>query len=173
MQMQIVSILVATIFILCSTAVEDDLNGSCDSSHRDCTLTKGGTEGMTRPSNDLPLYFDKYYELINHQWSLHPIDENITDAISCSAPFDKVIMDDLLPWKQKGGITYESFNEAKPWGVHYQILDHKLYRQEKCLFEQRCKGVEYYLLKIVDDVPDTELIINVHDWPKVMRHICN
>ena len=31
----------------------------------------------------------------------------------------------------------------------------------------RCKGIEHFLLEIIDDLPDVEMIINVKDWPLV------
>ncbi len=31
----------------------------------------------------------------------------------------------------------------------------------------RCSGVEYFLLDVAQELPDMELVINVHDYPKV------
>lgn len=55
-------------------------------------------------------------------------------------------------------------------GTKYQIIGHKLYREPYCLFPSRCSGVEYFILKIIKDLPDMELIINSRDWPQVSRH---
>ena len=30
-------------------------------------------------------------------------------------------------------------------GVHYQIIDHRVYRASKCMFSARCEGVEHFL----------------------------
>ena len=38
------------------------------------------------------------------------------------------------------------------------------------IYFYRCSGVEHFILEIIDDLPDMELGINVHDWPKSMRH---
>ena len=35
----------------------------------------------------------------------------------------------------------------------------------------RCNGVEHFILKVIDKLPDMEMIINVHDWPQVMIFI--
>ena len=35
------------------------------------------------------------------------------------------------------------------------------------MFGPRCRGIEHFLLTILDHLPDVELIINVFDWPKV------
>ena len=36
----------------------------------------------------------------------------------------------------------------------------------------RCKGNEHFILKVIKKLPDMELVINSHDWPKVMFVIC-
>ena len=36
-----------------------------------------------------------------------------------------------------------------------------------CVCVYRCKGVEHFLLKVKDVVPDVEMIINVRDYPQV------
>ena len=104
-------------------------------------------------------------KLIKDQWMLHPVDTVIENDRSCHTPFDSVILNDLSVWR--GGISREEFEQAKPLGVHYQIIDHKLYREPDCMFNSRCEGVQHFLLKIINQLPDTELIINVFDWPKV------
>ena len=119
-----------------------------------------------------PFPASKYHLLIKEQWMLHPFDQVVGNSEevyggSCDTPFDDVIHNDLSVWKANGGISHEAFEEAKSLGVHYQIIDHKLYREKDCMFGARCKGVEHYLLKIIHHLPDVELIINVFDWPKV------
>ena len=52
---------------------------------------------------------------------------------------------------------------------HYQIINHTLYRQNNCVFPSRCNGNEYFILNIIKNLPDMELIINSHDWPKVPK----
>ena len=32
----------------------------------------------------------------------------------------------------------------------------------------RCKGIEHFLLEIINDLPDMEMAINVKDWPLVI-----
>lgn len=36
-----------------------------------------------------------------------------------------------------------------------------------CVHKYRCKGVEHFILEVIQDLPDMEMIINVHDYPKV------
>ena len=39
------------------------------------------------------------------------------------------------------GISRSSFELAKQRGVHYQVINHKLYRQKDCLFAARWVGL--------------------------------
>jgi protein glucosyltransferase len=41
-----------------------------------------------------------------------------------------------------------------------------LYRNDEAMFPFRSSGVEHFLLKIVDKLPDTEFILNTQDWPQ-------
>ena len=51
--------------------------------------------------------------------------------------YSDVIDDDLRVWKDKAGITKSDFDEAAGRGVHYQIINHKLYREKECMFPFR------------------------------------
>jgi len=48
-----------------------------------------------------------------------------------------VIDDDLSVWDKEGGITKSQLETAKGRGTHYQIMNHKLYREEACMFPSR------------------------------------
>ena len=63
--------------------------------------------------------------------------------------------------------------EADKQSVTYQHIDGKLYRSRNCLFPARCEGVEYFLSRAVKEsnMPDFELVLNVHDWPIVNKYI--
>ncbi|CAJ0960568.1 unnamed protein product [Ranitomeya imitator] len=52
-------------------------------------------------------------------------------------------------------------------GTHYQVINHRLYREEDCMFPARCSGVEHFLLELLSDLPDMEMVINVRDYPQV------
>ncbi|XP_051982837.1 protein O-glucosyltransferase 1 [Xyrauchen texanus] len=52
-------------------------------------------------------------------------------------------------------------------GTHYQIIGHKLFREQSCMFPARCSGVEHFILKVIDRLPDMEVVINVRDYPQV------
>lgn len=51
--------------------------------------------------------------------------------------FISVIDEDLKVWEDKGGISKEDIESAKPRGAHYQIINHKLYRENDCMFPAR------------------------------------
>nr|CAG4639244.1 EOG090X07KN [Daphnia magna] len=85
---------------------------------------------------------------------------------SCLTP----VVDEDLKVFQHIGITKIMLENSKDRGTKYQIIGHKLYREPYCLFPSRCSGVEYFILKIIKDLPDMELIINSRDWPQVSRH---
>lgn len=86
------------------------------------------------------------------------------DECSCHR---SVIEEDLAPWKN--GITEEVFNTAKSnnYGSHYQIVNHKLYREEGCMFPARCNGNEHFILEVIKKLPDMEFVINTRDWPQI------
>ena len=54
--------------------------------------------------------------------------------------YDHLIAADLAVWKGMGGIKWEEFQaalELPHHGVHYQIIGHRLFRQEHCMFPSR------------------------------------
>ncbi len=75
-----------------------------------------------------------YLEKINT--SLANYKECPNEKIGC---FKKQIEKDLKLWKEKGGITKDDLENAisRKAGVHYQIINHKLYREDDCIFPFR------------------------------------
>ncbi|XP_064606881.1 protein O-glucosyltransferase 1-like [Liolophura sinensis] len=103
----------------------------------------------------------KYLSLIEKAVAKY---EPCGDGCTCHL---RVIDEDLKPWETtEKGISQESFDIAKERGVHYQIINHKLYREDECMFPFRCSGVEHFILEIIKKLPDMEMIINVRDWPQ-------
>lgn len=108
-----------------------------------------------------------YLEMIDHAVSAYKdLDDCSGEPCSC---YNRVLEKDLSVWREEKGISEERLKSAIPFGVHYQIIDHKLYRQDDCMFPFRCSGVEHFLLELIQDLPDMELVINVKDWPQVPR----
>lgn len=36
----------------------------------------------------------------------------------------------------------------------------------------RCKGVEHFILEVIDSLPNMEMMINVKDYPLVRMELC-
>ncbi|KAG7205856.1 hypothetical protein KM043_007790 [Ampulex compressa] len=83
--------------------------------------------------------------------------------------YTNVIMRDLKPFKKKR-ISRQLINTAKSRGTFYQVIDNKLYREKDCMFPSRCTGIEHFLLKIISDLPDMDLVINTRDYPQSSIH---
>nr|CAG4649396.1 EOG090X07KN [Scapholeberis mucronata] len=86
---------------------------------------------------------------------------------NCSC-FTQLVTEDLKLFQN--GITKKMIDKAKERGTKYQIIKNKLYRDRNCLFPSRCTGIEHFILNIIHQLPDMELIINTRDWPQVSRH---
>ena len=84
--------------------------------------------------------------------------------------FESQLNGDLSFWLQQGNIDYESFQLALTHGIHYQIIQGNVYRQEKCSFPSRCVGIEHFLKRIANELPNIEFVLNVNDHPKVSKY---
>ncbi|KAG7463702.1 hypothetical protein MATL_G00179440 [Megalops atlanticus] len=80
----------------------------------------------------------------------------------------RVLEDDLKPFRA-AGVSEELMGDTarRSVGTHYQIIGHKLYREQNCMFPSRCSGVEHFILQVIDRLPDMEMVINVRDYPQV------
>jgi len=86
--------------------------------------------------------------------------------------FKDVIARDLKPFRKKG-ISKEMIEAVKTRGTFYQIIQGKLYREKDCMFPARCSGIEHFLLKIIDNLSDMDLIINTRDYPQSSEYFGN
>lgn len=158
-----------TVLILLLYAVQVDGDASCldvqDCNETSYKLAFNFNEPHPFFSSNNSSKWSSYIKLIEEQWALTPVDNTTTKL--CGESFKFVMDDDLAVWKKRGGITWAEFVAAKPLGVHYQIINHTLYREKNCMFGPRCEGVEHFILSIIDQLPNMEVIINVFDYPKV------
>ncbi|XP_013398028.1 protein O-glucosyltransferase 1 isoform X1 [Lingula anatina] len=109
--------------------------------------------------------WEKYYKKIEN--AVKNYKECIQEDCSCHA---EVIEEDLAVWKKAGGILKEKFDAAKERGTHYQIINHKLYREDDCMFQFRCSGVEHFVLELIKKLPDMEFILNTRDYPQSPKY---
>ena len=96
-------------------------------------------------------------------------------SFSSCAAFLKLVDYDLKYFEDLFGqnfITQELINEMikSKFAVHYQIVDHRLYRDSACMFPSRCDGVEHFLLSLLPYLPNMDLFINVRDYPQVGKY---
>lgn len=87
------------------------------------------------------------------------------DNCSCHST---LIENDLSVWKN--GIDREIIETAKSRGTHYQIINHRLYRDKECMFPFRCSGVEHFILEHLNELHDMEFVLNTRDWPQAAKH---
>jgi protein glucosyltransferase len=78
--------------------------------------------------------------------------EHVLDSFTlCTGDcFSKTLQADLAPYLH-GGIKRDAFVEACAQHnvIRYQIFNHRLYRQEKCMFSARCEGIEHFILDLL------------------------
>uniref|UniRef100_H3CYA4 Protein O-glucosyltransferase 1 n=1 Tax=Tetraodon nigroviridis TaxID=99883 RepID=H3CYA4_TETNG len=107
------------------------------------------------------------------------IKDNISDAVKGHIPCSSdncschlsVIQDDLRPFKGKISENLMAATIQRGVGTHYQIIGHKLYREENCMFPARCSGVEHFILQLIGRLPDMEMVVNVRDYPQVPKWV--
>ncbi|XP_064105982.1 O-glucosyltransferase rumi homolog [Macrobrachium nipponense] len=135
-------------------------SSSCDANQDIC-------DAETNPAH-------KYTTGQNGQWQTYisKIEDAVSsytqcDSTKCSCHYS-LIKKDLATFKN--GISKPLLHSARDRGTFYQIIDKQLYRQSDCMFPSRCSGVEYFILKIIDSLPDMEMVINTRDWPQVNSH---
>lgn len=56
--------------------------------------------------------------------------------------------------------------EAANFGTRYKIYKKQLFRDESCMFPARCQGIEHFLLQLLAELPDMDIVINTRDYPQ-------
>lgn len=103
-------------------------------------------------------------ELLMHKMKSSRASYEHCEAQNCTCFFGR-IGKDLFTYHQ--GIHKRMIDDVRQYGVKYQIIDQRLYRQKDCMFPARCAGIEYFLKMNLYRLPDTELIVNCRDWPQI------
>ncbi|KAG0728996.1 O-glucosyltransferase rumi [Chionoecetes opilio] len=148
-----------TALLLISIGCHGDSEETCHASQRE------------KCSEETDHRFTRYSRDANEKWAhyIAKIDEAMSAYKPCAPEkcscHYHLIKKDLSVFKD--GISKETVQSAKERGTFYQIIDHELYRQEDCMFPSRCSGVEHFILKIIDKLPDMELVVNTRDWPQI------
>lgn len=126
--------------------------------------------------------WSKYYQQIQQHYIEHyhhQLDNyEVDNATSCEL-FTPLVDIEISYYEDQFGRHFltkekmEQMNERAQQQsvVHYQIVDHQVYREQKCLFPSRCDGVEHFLKMVAKDLPNMDLYINVHDYPQAPRFL--
>uniref|UniRef100_A0A3B4ANY1 Glycosyl transferase CAP10 domain-containing protein n=1 Tax=Periophthalmus magnuspinnatus TaxID=409849 RepID=A0A3B4ANY1_9GOBI len=101
--------------------------------------------------------------------------DNIAKAMKSYTPCNpdncgchlSVLQDDLRSFEAGISEDFMAATVKRGVGTHYQIINHKLYREHNCMFPARCSGVEHFILEVIDKLPDLEMVVNVRDYPQV------
>lgn len=151
----------AVLLLLISYSGHVDTEETCAASQRE------------KCSDERDERLDRYSREANEKWVSYIT--NIDEAVSrykpcstkkCSCHYH-LIKRDLSAFED--GIQKEAVQSARERGTFYQIIDHELYRERDCMFPSRCSGIEHFILKIIDKLPDLEMVINTRDWPQIHR----
>ncbi|KAK4301723.1 hypothetical protein Pmani_026154 [Petrolisthes manimaculis] len=147
---------VAVFLILCQQLLgsEEVEPETCSQKSSECNQRH--TNKYSEASNKWGPYINKIEEAVSSYKSCEP------EKCNCHYP---LIKKDLAVFQE--GISKQSIQAAQERGTLYQIIDHKLYREKECAFPSRCNGIEHFILKIVDQLPDLEMVVNSRDWPQV------
>lgn len=113
---------------------------------------------IDKPSCSSESNLKNIYQNALAEWS-----HDVCDERNC---FDSQIDRDLSFWSSTG-ISKQLLDSAKPYGILYQCINGKWYRDVNCLFPSRCEGIEYFLKQINTSSSDIELVVNVRDWPQI------
>jgi len=154
-------IVIFILFMSCRCSIAEE--STCSAEDKQCSQTD----------------HQKYRQSSNNveKWNKYLIEyENAAGTAAVeNFPYRSTINQDLSVFKKRG-ISKDMLDrsrEADKQSVTYQHIDGKLYRSRNCLFPARCEGVEYFLSRAVkkSNMPDFELVLNVHDWPIVNKYI--
>ncbi|XP_011501303.1 PREDICTED: O-glucosyltransferase rumi homolog [Ceratosolen solmsi marchali] len=118
---------------------------------------------------------NKYSEVTNaiYEKYLRAIEKSEAEYTECKSKkckcFGDIIDKDLKIFAEHG-IDEELINTAKSRGTFYQIINGNLYREKNCMFPSRCNGIQYFISKLVDNLPNISFIINTRDYPQSSKY---
>ncbi|KAG8198008.1 hypothetical protein JTE90_001848 [Oedothorax gibbosus] len=162
-------LLVEFLFILSISKIPvifaDSNSDTCDAFQQNCHSTSNQSPA-TKHNFTPGIRPEKWKYLLDLIYKANSTFEECSEICAC---YDNLIEEDLSPWKQNG-INKQDILDSKNMGTHYQIINHVLYRESDCMFPFRCSGIEYFILKLIDKLPDMEFVVNTRDWPQVNKY---
>ncbi|KAH8416715.1 hypothetical protein KR222_010737, partial [Zaprionus bogoriensis] len=97
--------------------------------------------------------------------SYAPCNPEVADDVNCSC-HAAVLERDLAPYASSG-LSRKMLQEAAGYGTRYKVLGRRLYRDADCMFPARCQGIEHFLLQLLPELPDLDVVINTRDYPQL------
>ncbi|XP_011211567.2 O-glucosyltransferase rumi [Bactrocera dorsalis] len=114
-----------------------------------------------------------HFDIENSNILTNEVKRSLESYVPCSDDDDnnckcyiEVITNDLKPYQK--GITQQMLNNTAKYGTRYKILNHQLFRDKECMFPARCSGIEHFLLNLLPELPDMDMVVNTRDWPQVL-----
>ncbi|XP_051162913.1 O-glucosyltransferase rumi homolog isoform X2 [Leptopilina boulardi] len=148
------------IFLLLILIIQIQSNDYCSLNSEKCGKTHNK---YSKASNK----YEKYFKAIEIA------EKNYVECTKSNCGcYKNVIEEQLAPFKKKG-IDEKLIENSRDRGVLYQLIDGHLYREKECMFPSRCAGVEHFILNIIDNISDAEVIINTRDYPQSSKHFGN
>lgn len=77
-----------------------------------------------------------------------------------------VLKYDLEPYKSTG-FHRQMIIDASKFGTRYKIYEKHLYRDANCMFPARCQGIEHFILQLLPELANMDMVINTRDYPQV------
>ncbi|XP_060646898.1 O-glucosyltransferase rumi [Drosophila nasuta] len=152
------------LFIIALTLSQANISiteGQCStSSHATCTGTEGSDPTLLE--SDVKISRRIEQALANYA----ACSNDATDA-NCTCHIG-VLKRDLAPYKSTG-FTRQMLKDAAKYGTRYKIYEKQLYRDASCMFPTRCQGIEHFLLSLLPQLPNMDLVINTRDYPQLHK----
>ncbi|XP_017967631.1 O-glucosyltransferase rumi [Drosophila navojoa] len=145
------------IFIL--TLSQATCDTQCDATGQSACNKNEGIEGKQNAK------FDKFTRNIEKALANYkPCTTDATD-VNCTC-YAAGIKRDLAPYKSTG-FTRKMIEDAGKYGTRYKIYGNQLFREDNCMFPARCQGIEHFLLQLLPELKNMDLVINTRDYPQL------
>lgn len=164
----------AVVFVFCWPTIDCSKQNGCEHSDESVTLKYSAELNI---NEETVQRWPNYVEQVQKAFHLYQNDLSQTESNSSSTCgiYLPLVTENLDYFENLFGTKFitkdviDRMVSAKS-GVHYQIVDHRLYRDKQCMFPSRCEGVEYFLLRLIQNLPNMDLVINVRDYPQVGKY---
>ncbi|XP_064550012.1 O-glucosyltransferase rumi [Drosophila montana] len=153
------NVLLIILLISLSNSGNGTLKTQCDGAeHTTCRETDGIDPNQVAKLSKIS------QSIQNALASYEPCTTDVND-VNCTC-YAASIKRDLAPYKSTG-FTRKMIEDAAKYGTRYKIYNKQLYRDDDCMFPARCQGIEHFLIQLLDELPNMDLVINTRDYPQL------